>query len=208
MSALPTYTPRHNEDHLTLVENFSFLGAEAHAASRDAGWWTDPRTGFALARNRGEMMMLMVSELAEMHDALRGNFMSTRDEHLPGHLSFVVEAADFCIRVGDFVHGFGGDLGACVNRWSPAEVHNAGTGIMGAVRCVAAAMEHDRKGRRNACDEHLALGCLVLKRYMHGVLPGFPDWALFGAAHEKIAYNRQRADHKLENRALPGGKAY
>ena len=29
-----------------------------------------------------------------------------------------------------------------------------------------------------------------------------------GARKEKMAFNAQRADHKAENRAKPGGKAY
>ena len=31
---------------------------------------------------------------------------------------------------------------------------------------------------------------------------------LQSAIHEKIAYNRTRADHQLENRSKPGGKAF
>jgi len=33
-------------------------------------------------------------------------------------------------------------------------------------------------------------------------------WDLQGAYDEKRAYNKQRADHKHENRVLPGGKKY
>lgn len=39
-------------------------------------------------------------------------------------------------------------------------------------------------------------------------LGGAMGYDLGGAIAEKLAYNRQRADHKLENRAAEGGKAY
>lgn len=37
---------------------------------------------------------------------------------------------------------------------------------------------------------------------------GAEGYDLAGAIAEKLAYNQQRADHRLENRAKPGGKAY
>lgn len=39
-------------------------------------------------------------------------------------------------------------------------------------------------------------------------LAGSEGWDLQGAYEEKRAYNAQRADHKHENRVLPGGKKY
>jgi hypothetical protein len=39
-------------------------------------------------------------------------------------------------------------------------------------------------------------------------LAGAEGWDLQGAYEEKRAYNAQRADHKHENRILPGGKKY
>ena len=39
-------------------------------------------------------------------------------------------------------------------------------------------------------------------------LAGYLELDLGGAIIEKMAYNQKRADHKPENRAMPGGKAY
>jgi len=39
-------------------------------------------------------------------------------------------------------------------------------------------------------------------------LAGAMGYDLGGAIAEKIAFNAQRADHKIENRLKPGGKAY
>jgi NTP pyrophosphatase (non-canonical NTP hydrolase) len=41
-----------------------------------------------------------------------------------------------------------------------------------------------------------------------GDLAGAMDLDLGGAVEEKLAYNANRADHKLENRAAEGGKAF
>lgn len=39
-------------------------------------------------------------------------------------------------------------------------------------------------------------------------LAGFLKLDLAGATVEKLAFNQQRADHKVENRVAPGGKAF
>lgn len=37
-------------------------------------------------------------------------------------------------------------------------------------------------------------------------LAGYMGWDVGGAIQEKLAYNKQRADHKIENRLKDGGK--
>ena len=75
---------------------------------------------------------------------------------------------------------------------------------------ISEAMEGDRK---NLLDDKLP------HRYMREVeladavirifdLAGGYGMDLAGAIAEKLAYNQQRADHKPENRAQAGGKAY
>ena len=70
-----------------------------HQASVDGGWWNDLTTGQWKDRNVGEMMMLMVSELAEGFEGIRKAKM---DDHLPHRTSIEVELADLLIRVFDF----------------------------------------------------------------------------------------------------------
>lgn len=189
--------------HMTLIENLSMLGEEAYRASFKAGWWHDPTTGALKERNRGEMMMLMISELAEMHKGIRDGGM---DEHLPQYSSAMVEAGDFLIRIGDFVHGFGFDLGAKAHEWTD-DVVSVHTGVVGAMCAVADAMEYDRKGNLPACAAELARAALIVVSFASAFLGGSRG-GLFIVAHEKIAYNSQRADHKRENRLREGGKAY
>lgn len=110
---------------------------ECHEAALKGGWWHDVRTGERLNRNKGELLMLIVSEVAE---AMEGERKGCMDKHLPHRKQAEVELADALIRIFDYAGGMGYDLG--------------------------------------------------------------------GALAEKLQYNAHRADHKPENRAKAGGKAF
>jgi len=111
------------------------LCEDVHEANKQ--WWIDLDSGLPLKRNVPEMLMLVVSELAE---AMEGHRKSLKDDKLPWRSMFEVELADALIRIFDISAGLGLDLG--------------------------------------------------------------------GAFVEKMAFNTQRPDHKLENRRLEGGKKY
>jgi len=110
---------------------------DIHQRNVDAGWWTDLTTGQRKDRNVGELLMLVVSEVAE---AMEGHRKSLPDDKLPHRSMFEVELADVFIRIFD----------------------------------IAGAHKLD----------------------------------LDGAVREKLAYNAQREDHKIETRKAAGGKAY
>lgn len=78
-----------------------------------AGWWTDIETGESRVgkRNRPEMLMLMVSELSEAMEGLRKDKM---DDHLPYRKMEEVELADCVIRIFDYAHAHGYDLGGAM----------------------------------------------------------------------------------------------
>jgi len=75
---------------------------------------------------------------------------------------------------------------------------------------ISEAMEGDRKGLK---DDHLPhrdmreveLADAVIRIFD---LAGAYGMDIGGAISEKLAYNAQRSDHKLENRAKAGGKSY
>ena len=115
------------------------LCEDVHADNIAAGWWTDRVTGESIleTRNVPEILMLIVSEVAE---AMEGYRKSLQDDKLPHRSMIEVELADACIRIFDLAGAKGFDLG--------------------------------------------------------------------GAIAEKRAFNAVREDHKLENRAKPGGKAF
>lgn len=74
-------------------------------------WWHDPHTGDRVERNVGELLMLMVSELAEAMEGHRKNLMDT---HLPHRKMFEVELADCLIRICDTAGQLGLDLGGAL----------------------------------------------------------------------------------------------
>ena len=106
-------------------------------ASFKAGWHTNLETGELLNRNKGEMLMLVVTEIAE---AMEGERKGLMDDHLPNRPMAEVEMADAVIRIMDYCGRWGYDIG--------------------------------------------------------------------GAIRDKIEYNKNRADHKLENRVKDGGKKF
>ena len=82
------------------------LAKEVHIANKK--WWTNPATGEPIERNRAEMLMLIVSEIAEAMEGERKNLM---DDKLPHRPMAEVELADAVIRIFDFCGGLGYDLG-------------------------------------------------------------------------------------------------
>jgi NTP pyrophosphatase (non-canonical NTP hydrolase) len=85
------------------------LARECHEANQR--WWYHPATGERLERNKGELLMLIVSEVAEAMEGERKNLM---DDHLPHRKMAEVELADILIRVFDYAGAFGYDLDGAV----------------------------------------------------------------------------------------------
>jgi NTP pyrophosphatase (non-canonical NTP hydrolase) len=77
----------------------------------NAHWWKDPKTGERLNRNKGELLMLIVSEIAEAMEGERKNLM---DDKLPHRRMVEVEIADALIRIFDYAGAFGFDLDGAV----------------------------------------------------------------------------------------------
>ena len=79
---------------------------QCHKANQ--GWWHNIHTGERLNRNKGELLMLVVSEIAEAMEGERKNLM---DDKLPHRRMAEVELADALIRIFDYAGAFGYDLG-------------------------------------------------------------------------------------------------
>jgi len=124
---------------MTYRDMINDLADDIHADNVKAGWWTDLKTGESIVetRNRPEMLMLIVSEIAEAMEGHRKNLM---DDKLPWRRMLEVELADAMIRILDLAGAENMDLG--------------------------------------------------------------------GAIKEKREFNANRADHKIENRIKPDGKAF
>ena len=70
-------------------------------------WWRDPATGEKLERNKGELLMLMVSEISE---AMEGERKDLMDDKLPHRQQAEVELVDALIRIFDYAGEYGYDL--------------------------------------------------------------------------------------------------
>jgi len=80
----------------------------------NAKWWTDLETGERKERNVGELLMLIVSELAE---GMEGDRKDLMDDKLPHRKMIEVELADAIIRALDTGVGLGLDIpGAIVEK--------------------------------------------------------------------------------------------
>lgn len=89
------------------------LQESVHAANVKAGWWSDLTTGERIERNRGEMLMLVVTEVAE---AMEGERKGLMDDKLPHRPMAEVELADVVIRILDYCGGFGYDLAGAMDE--------------------------------------------------------------------------------------------
>lgn len=96
------------------VHTITILARQVHADNVAAGWWTDLKTGEDLhgKRNVPEMLMLIVSEVAEAMEGHRKNLM---DDKLPHRPMLRVELIDAMIRMLDL-------LGSQDNEEHPAGV--------------------------------------------------------------------------------------
>lgn len=101
------------EQQNTLANGIDALIKEAHGRAVKAGWWTDLKTGETLIgkRNVPEMLMLIVSEVAEAMEGHRKNLM---DDKLPHRKMIEVELADVLIRIGDLCGALELDLGGAI----------------------------------------------------------------------------------------------
>jgi NTP pyrophosphatase (non-canonical NTP hydrolase) len=96
------------------------LAREIHKANHQ--WWHDLHTGEPLKRNKGELLMLIVSEVAE---AMEGERKNLQDDHLPHRKMAEVELADVIIRVLDYAAGHNYDIEGAVQEKLAYNRHRA-----------------------------------------------------------------------------------
>jgi NTP pyrophosphatase (non-canonical NTP hydrolase) len=100
-----------NNDCISAGDAMGAVSTICHGIAREAGWWTDLKTGEPIKRNVGEALMLIVSEVAE---AMEGHRKGLMDDKLPHRTMLEVELADAVIRIADLAGGLGLDLGGAL----------------------------------------------------------------------------------------------
>lgn len=179
-----------------------------------AGWFTDPVTKKPIERNFGEMLMLIVTELSEAADGVTRNRMGEvffePDDKLPHRDMVDVELVDTAIRLfeligytesdADFIRvAFDLDHSKTHDRIDNSK--SLGDELMVIIGSLSKAMEAHRKSRPDERTIHLldALNAVFRVSYLH-------RYDIVTTIAEKREFNANRADHKLENRAMDGGK--
>lgn len=175
-------------------KNYNALAAAIYEQNKAVGWWDNPD------RCLFECLQLVSTEVAEATEAERKDL---QDDHLPHRKGGEVELADAMIRVLDL----GGRLDL-EHDGAVLPAHQYGGSLasrhLTINRCVL--------GMADAL--YANLGAPVVRRQYSRLVNTIEAVAfelgydLYGALLEKLDYNRKRADHKRENRAKPGGKAF
>jgi NTP pyrophosphatase (non-canonical NTP hydrolase) len=86
------------------IRTLNDYAAESHAANMK--WWKRS-DGMTIQRNKGELLMLIVSEIAE---AMEGERKELMDDKLPYRRMAEVELADALIRIFDYAGAHGYDI--------------------------------------------------------------------------------------------------
>lgn len=82
------------------MKTITELQTQIHAQNKEMGWWNKPR-------EKGTLLMLIVSEVAE---AMEGERKDLMDDHLTDRKMAEVELADAVIRILDYAGAYGYDI--------------------------------------------------------------------------------------------------
>ena len=173
------------------------LRDDTHQSNVEAGWWSNIKTGESIleTRNRPEMLCLIGSELIEAHtDGMEP------DGHLPQYPAFYVEIADAAIRILDLAGADQIDLTEASDN-----IVVTGLPMNDLMTAMTYVVGHALEGYRKSNTEayHAAIANAYETLWKMADTYGFDLMEMIDA---KVAYNKQRADHKVENRLKADGK--
>jgi hypothetical protein len=179
------------------------LSKEIFEANKAVGWWDD------MNRCIITTIQLISTEVAEATEGERKDLM---DDHLPHRKQGEVELADALIRTLDLGGRFGllVDLRDLARRRNTIVQSFANVGSAPAVchfwinsAIVDFGVSYHAVGLSSEFTDHyMQLIATIIAAAQH------LGYDLEGAVREKLAYNKQREDHKRENRAAENGKKF
>lgn len=192
-NSVPIDSHFHKEGLLSAMANHNEQAKEIHKLN--AKWWHDA-DGNRLDRNRGELLMLVVSELSEAMEALRKDL---NDDKLPHRKGEEVELADAYIRLMDYASGFDIRLDTwLIDRRCKTGIDNRAENLFEIVRFVT-----DIWYGEISKDDKVSIVLSSIRDYAHQY-----NLDLDGAIAEKLEYNKTREDHTHAHRAGVGGKKF
>jgi hypothetical protein len=177
----------YNEDRSTGISHADTLRrffVDVNTRNVKAGWWTNIDSGEPLKRSVGEMFILIVTELVEAYKAWLFNEADDKLPHFPG---VGVEIGDLLIRVADFCGGL--QAGLIVG---PSETFNPGDQMFKEIVEIAERYETIRKTPEAKGEPESG--------------DFLPSMDVAPMVDEKLAFNANRPDHKIENRLKEDGK--
>ena len=166
-------------------------------------WWRDIHTNEPIARDDGELFMLMASELAE---AMEGERKNLDDDKLPQFKMAGVEMCDFAIRIIDYAPRRGLELrdlyeeGEGLLPWALAGEKTNRAGLIWGMNQNLVLAYHDTERAKAT-----SLSRLIADARHYCRVFGYPFEEMYEA---KVQFNITRADHKHESRMKADGKKF
>jgi len=171
---------------------------QPYARSYAAGWWTNLETGEEHVLDTESIQQKEVLIMTELAEAVEGDRKDLMDDKLPHRKMIEVELADVVIRALDLSYAMGITLETLnddINTYKSL-MHNVSF----------TSLTHSSCGMIfNGGSNNYKYLLMVRRILIWGEQNGYD---IHGALIEKMEYNANRADHKVENRKAEGGKSY
>ncbi len=180
-------------------ETLESIFDEPHIRSKASGWWSNLETGEDIELTQDMIDEKEVLVMTEISESVEGKRASLMDDKLPHRSMIEVELADVVIRVLDLA----GKMGYTSDSLSRHELSDCPLYQEGASFIRFTKLLNTLLFAFESSEE----------KYVW-MVKMVDDWCsnngydLIGAACEKMAYNANRADHKIENRKKEGGKQF
>lgn len=181
------------------------LASECHENNKK--WWIDLETGLRKDRNKGELLMLVITELAEACEGFRKNLS---DDKLPHRKMAEVELVDAVIRLGDFAGAYGLDLDeqwdnarATAHEYADIFPNNPAEQLLWITKEICGIHTGVLVGNYDYAAERLQVALVQIE-----LMAAIHSYDLDGAYVEKTAFNKVRPDHSIEARKAEGGKKF